>query len=94
VFFDPPQAPLPRAAFARRAAARGIALDRRTQLLYDDDALYVNGEACAWPADGRDVLARLANARALPPASCAALPTPALALLHDWYRHGFLDPAA
>ena len=94
VFFDTPQAPMPRAAFARRAAARGIALDRRTQLLYDDDALYVNGEACAWPADGRDALARLANARALPPASCAALPAPALALLHDWYRHGFLDSAA
>jgi 50S ribosomal protein L16 3-hydroxylase len=80
--------------FARRAAARGIALDRRSQLLYDDDALYVNGEHCAWPADGREALARLANARALPASECAALPDPALALLHDWYRHGFLAPAA
>jgi 50S ribosomal protein L16 3-hydroxylase len=94
VFFVPPKAPLSRAVFAKRAAARGIALDRRSQLLYDDDALYVNGEPCAWPADGREALARLANARALPASECAALPDPALALLHDWYRHGFLAPAA
>jgi 50S ribosomal protein L16 3-hydroxylase len=93
VFFAAPQSPLPRAGFARSVASRGVVLDRRTQLLYDDDALYVNGEAIAWPAEGRDALARLANDRALQGVACAALPKPALSLLHEWYRHGFLAPA-
>lgn len=93
VFFDPPRPPLSRAAFARRIASHGIALDRRTQLLYDDDTLYANGEPCAWPAEGRSALSRLANSRALGASECAALPHPALALVHDWYRHGFLAPA-
>jgi 50S ribosomal protein L16 3-hydroxylase len=93
VCFDPPHPPLGRAAFARRVAARGLALDRRTQLLYDDDALYVNGERCAWPADGRNALARLANARALPASDCAALPAPALAQVYAWYCDGYLSPA-
>ncbi len=94
VFFVPPQSPLPRANFARRVASRGIVLDRRTQLLYDDDALYVNGAAGAWPAEGREALARLANDRALPGSACAALPKQTLSLLHEWYRHGFLAPAS
>jgi 50S ribosomal protein L16 3-hydroxylase len=94
VFFDAPQSSLPRAGFARRVASRGIVLDRRTQLLYDDDALYVNGEAVAWPAEGRDALVRLANDRALPGSACAALPKQTLLLVHEWYRHGFLAPAS
>jgi len=93
VFFDPPRPPLSRAAFARRIATHGIVLDRRTQLLYDDDALYANGEPCAWPTEGRSSLSRLANSRELGASACAALPVPALALVHDWYRHGFLAPA-
>jgi len=93
VFFDPPQPPLSRAGFARRIAARGVDLDRRTQLLYDDDALYVNGEACAWSGNARDALMRLANERALPGTACATLCAHALSLLHDWYTHGFLAPA-
>jgi 50S ribosomal protein L16 3-hydroxylase len=92
VFFDPPRLPLGAAAFARAIANRGVAVDRRTQLLYDDDALYVNGEVCPWPAQGRVTLARLANERALPAAGCRNLPPPARAMLHDWYRHGFLAP--
>jgi len=94
VFFAPPTAPLPRAAFARAAARRGMRLDRRTQLLYDNHHLFINGTARPWPAEGARALARLADRRSLDAREAAALPAPVVALLHDWYRDGFLRPDA
>src|SRR5947209_12602814 len=43
VRFQPPASPVSRPAFRRKAATRGLALDRATQLLYDDVSFYVNG---------------------------------------------------
>ncbi len=94
VYFTPPAAPLPRAAFARAAARHGLCLDRRTQLLYDDRHLFINGTARPWPAEGERTLARLADRRTLDARDAAALPAPVAALLHDWYRDGFLRPDA
>jgi 50S ribosomal protein L16 3-hydroxylase len=91
VFFDPPAAPLSRRAFAARIARRGVALDRRTQLLYDERRLYVNGTACRLAASAA-ALRELADRRALAPARCAALDAATLDRLHDWYRDGFLLP--
>jgi 50S ribosomal protein L16 3-hydroxylase len=91
VFFDPPATVPPRTAFLRRARRDGVRLDLRTQLLYDDARLYVNGAAVPWPAAGADALRRLANERTLGAKACATLPDAAAALLHDWYRDGFLD---
>ena len=82
-----------RSAFARLAARRGVRLDRRTQLLYDDDRLYINGEDVAMPASGAQALRELADRRAIPGATCAALPEAAVDLLYAWQRHGFLDSA-
>jgi len=93
VFFSPPQAPLTRAGFATALRKRGVALDRRTQWLFDDDALYVNGEAHAWPAAGRATLVALGNARVLPPAQCASLAPAVSAFLHQAYLDGYLAPA-
>ena len=93
VFFVPPAAPLSRAAFAAAAHKRGLRLDRRTQWLYDDDALYVNGEAAPWPPGERAALAQLANTRALPARQAAALSAGLIAFLHEGYRHGFLHVA-
>lgn len=90
VFFEPPERPRSRAAFAAAAAKHGVALSPRTQLLYDDRHLFINGAALPWPASGATLLARLADARALAPGDAAALPPPAAALLYDWYRDGFL----
>mgnify|MGYP003408800597 FL=1 len=94
VFFTPPESPLARAAFARRVARSGAALDARTQMLFDDAHLFVNGEALAWPEGGRAELERLANRRTLAPDDAAAIPGDTLALLHDWYRDGWLHPAS
>jgi 50S ribosomal protein L16 3-hydroxylase len=87
VFFEPPARALGRVAFARTAAARGIRLDSRTQLLYDDRNVYINGEAIAWPARGATMIARLANARRLSAADNAAA---VVSLLYPWYCDGYL----
>jgi 50S ribosomal protein L16 3-hydroxylase len=90
VFFEAPPAPRSRAVFAARAARAGIRLDVRTQLLYDETRLYINGEPVPWPdADGAG-LRRLANERAIDPSVVGTLPAAAVGLIHDWYRHGFL----
>jgi 50S ribosomal protein L16 3-hydroxylase len=94
VFFDPPDAPQQPAAFSRAARAKGLRLDARTQLLYDDTHVYINGAATRWPDADRDALARLANARSLAPRDIAPLMRSTMKLLHDWYRHGYVHPAS
>ena len=89
VVFDPPARALSRAAFERRLRSKGVALDRRTALLYDDERFYINGEAVP-PRPGRAAVRKLANERRLSARACAALPDATLALLHDWYRDGFV----
>jgi len=93
VYFEPPARRMSRAAFARAVAIHGVALDRRTQWLYDDDAIYLNGEAKEWPSGARGSLIDLANARRLSARRAAALSVAALQLLHDGHRHGFLHVA-
>jgi len=90
VFFERPAAPATRKAFGVRAAKRGIRLDLRTQLLYDDRHLFINGAALACPAAGTEALKQLANARTLGPGAVAAAPPAATTLFYDWYRHGYL----
>ncbi len=94
VFFEPPARPRSRPAFAAAALKHGLRLNPRTQLLYDDRYLFVNGAAVPWPAAGAPALARLANARALAPRDTEALPPPVAALLYDWYRHGYLNSSS
>jgi 50S ribosomal protein L16 3-hydroxylase len=90
VYFDPPEAPMSLRAFASAARRKGIRLDRRAQWLFDDDALYVNGEARTWPGRARPALAALANARTLSAAQVSKLSDATIASLHDDYRHGSL----
>jgi 50S ribosomal protein L16 3-hydroxylase len=82
--------PLPVAAFAAAIRARGLALDRRTQFLYDDAAFYLNGDALPLPVPGAAVLRALANDRALSAAQCRAAPQKLQTLLRDWHQHGYL----
>jgi 50S ribosomal protein L16 3-hydroxylase len=90
VRFDRPVERLTPSAFATAIGARGLALDRRTQLLYDDGAFYVNGEALRGPVPGAASLRRLANARRLSATECRAAPRKLHALLHEWHGHGYL----
>jgi 50S ribosomal protein L16 3-hydroxylase len=94
VFFEPPSAPLTRSAFRRGIARGGVVLDRRTQMLYDERRLYVNGSA--WSLRSLDVrtVRELADRRALGAKSMAALAAPTIDLLYDGYRNGYLAPGS
>jgi len=87
VVFSPPQSTSVR-RFADLARRRGLRLDPRTMLLYDDERLYINGDANAWPRSGIATLKRLANARVL--AAGAFGRNASTELLHQWYCDGFL----
>jgi hypothetical protein len=54
----------------------------------------VNGEVVPFGGAEFAALRRLANRRALSASECAALPRSVIALLHQWYRYGFLHAAA
>ena len=87
VVFSPPGGGSGPGRFIRRAARRGLRLDSRTRLLYDERSLFINGDALAWPAHGRAALKRLADARRL---AAAEIDDRASTLLYRWYRDGFL----
>ena len=93
VRFESPMPAMSRRAFMTRATARGLALDRATQLLYDDVSFYINGEAVALRGAGIDLLRRLANRRELSARECGALRAPLGDLLYEWYRNGFVRVA-
>jgi len=68
----------------------GVALDRRTRVLYDARHLYINGES--FRASGRDakLMRVLADQRALGPHDLRGASEDALALLGDWCEAGWL----
>jgi 50S ribosomal protein L16 3-hydroxylase len=90
VIFDPPRAALSRAAFAQRIARHGVRLDRRTQLLYDERRLYMNGEDVTLSPADAGALRELANRRQLSARVCAAASSETLTTLYGWYRDGFV----
>ena len=92
VTFSPPARPLSPSKFAARCARNGVALDLRTQLLYDGRGAYLNGEPVDVPRAGRAALMRLADARRLGAAGWRAAPAALRAQLHDWYLHGYVHP--
>ena len=87
--------PKPRVWFETRAGddlAAGVAVDRRTRMMYDDRHLFINGEA--FRIGGRDarLLRALADRRALDGADCAALSGDAQAVVLQWLASGWLVP--
>jgi 50S ribosomal protein L16 3-hydroxylase len=90
VFFESPDALLPRAAFARAVARQGLQLDLQTQMLHRGRRIFVNGEGFAMPAGNAGAQLRtLAGARSHPP---GALAPAAAELLYSWYEYGWLHP--
>ena len=89
VRFEPPPRPLSRASFNREAKRRGVRLDTRTQLLYDERHLFINGERMRWSAESTaGALKKLANERLL--AGAELRRSGPLSILYDWYRDGYL----
>ncbi|MDM4765511.1 cupin domain-containing protein [Pelomonas sp. SE-A7] len=75
------------------ADGRGIALDRRSRMLYDADHVFINGES--YRAGGKDfrLMKRLADARQLEAGEVASLSEGARDLLDQWCEDGWVQPA-
>ena len=86
VRFDAPRRPAGRAAFERRAAREGVALDPRARLLCSGAMVFLNGERVRAGAAQRRQLARLADDRRLAPPIRAG--TAFWSLLYAWYLDG------
>ncbi|MBL0419491.1 cupin domain-containing protein [Ramlibacter sp. AW1] len=82
VWFDPQPAP-------RRL--RGVHLDPRTRMLYDERHIFINGES--WRAAGRDatLMRRLADQRQLGEPELGAASEAARELLASWCEAGWLQ---
>jgi len=73
---------------------QGVRLDRRTNMLYDDAHVFINGES--FLASGRDatLMRLLADQHALSFAQVARLSEDALDLVGDWHQSGWLHADA
>jgi 50S ribosomal protein L16 3-hydroxylase len=87
VFFVPPPRPLTARSFAAASARRGVHLDPRTLLLYDEHRIFINGAAVTRPRIGARAIEQLANARAIRAREPVAAPAQ---LFYQWYRDGYL----
>ena len=88
VYFTPPAEPLSRAAFEKRAARGGIALDARARLLFSGTMFFLNGERVVVARGARAALRTLADRRALR----APLRADATFwdIVHAWYLEGIV----
>jgi len=68
----------------------GIALDRRTRMLYDERHVFINGEA--YRAGGKDfaLLKDMANVRSLSEREVKGLSAQARSLLQEWLEMGWI----
>jgi 50S ribosomal protein L16 3-hydroxylase len=73
---------------------QGVRLDRRTNMLYDDAHVFINGES--FLASGRDatLMRLLADQHALSFSQVARLSEDALDVLGDWHQAGWLQADA
>lgn len=77
-------------AAARLQAGQGVALDRRSRMMYDAWHIFINGEG--FRVGGRDArwLRALADQRQLPAKAVAALSEDACQALQEWLANGWL----
>jgi 50S ribosomal protein L16 3-hydroxylase len=90
VFFDSPERPLTAARFRQRAAKHGVALSRKTRMLYRGKHVFINGESFAVSATDKAALSALANTRRLDGNEVEAASQDVMEALHTWYEDGWL----
>jgi len=90
VFFDPPAKPMTLKRFIAAASKRGVALSRKTRMLYRGRHIFINGESFnAGPKD-RSVLAQLADKRRLEGTTISTSSDDVIEALHMWYCDGWI----
>ena len=90
VFFDPPLKEFSPAAFAQACAKRGIALSRKTQMLYRGRTIFINGESFDAGREDKTLLTALANARRLDGEALERASEDLRESLYTWYQDGWL----
>jgi len=70
---------------------RGVVLDRRTRMIYDDEHIFINGEG--FHVGGKDarLLCQLADQRTLTGKECACLSESARQALQEWSIAGWMS---
>jgi len=91
VFFTPVEKPLTAGKFAQAAGKKGVALSRKTQMLYRGKNVFINGESFAVGRADKAALELLANERALDGAAVAGASEDVAEALYAWYTDGWLE---
>lgn len=91
VFFDRPARPMSLEKFRQAAQKRGVALSRKTRMLYRGKHLFINGEAFAMHREDKPTLVQLADSRRLDGQGIAAATGDVMDALHTWYQDGWLN---
>ncbi len=87
VFFDQTEELLDFDDFAAAVATSGVMLDLKSQMLYSDDAIFINGEELECPADAINELQTLANNRQL---EAGVYTEGLIETLFTYYEYGYI----
>ncbi len=93
VVFKGPTKPLTAGRFAQSVAKRGVALSRKTQMLYRAKHVFINGESFELSRADKKLLDALANARSLPGSALEGASDDVMEALYTWYQDGWLELA-
>jgi len=74
--------------FREQLAKKGLRLDLKSQMLFQGERLFINGEVVHAGGDSLRLLIELADEKRLPPGS--SVPEGAIELLHQWWGAGYL----
>ena len=73
--------------------SKGVLLDRRTKMMYDDRHVFINGESFRVSGMDARLLRQLADKRRLAASSCVKLSRGAQEAVLDWMSADWLKPA-
>ena len=90
VFFDLPDKPLSLAKFMQAATKKALVLSRKTQMLYRNKLVFINGESFAMDVADQSMLRQFADRRRMDSGSIRQTSQDVAEALHDWYRQGWL----
>lgn len=90
VFFTAPDKPLTFNRFVQTASRRGVALSRKSRMLYRGKHVFINGESFAATTADRAPLVALADVRQLDGSAVSAASQDVTEALYAWYQDGWL----
>lgn len=90
IYFDPPEKFLTLKAFEKLAGKYGVALSRRTRMLYRGEHVFINGESFVARDCDKASLTALANIRELDGGAIKCASKDVVEALHTWYADGWL----